>query len=137
MPSRTCCLSLSSSVCALARSAPDCMHTSASASARGRASLAARSVMVAGGRPSTREALPAAVDQAFVGKITALVRHRLATFDRQTEIEMIELPAPAQIELIQDRVHARAEAAECRVVVAVHGGERTVGAVDDRQADQL
>src|ERR1043165_8292320 len=69
MPSRTCCLSLSSSVWALARSAPDCTHSSASASARGTASLAARALMVRERPTSAHEALPAALDQPFVRKI--------------------------------------------------------------------
>src|SRR5215472_2553286 len=69
-------------------------------------------------------------------QVTGLVAHGPAVADVQAEIEVAQVPAAAQRDLLEDRVGAQAERGATRIVEAVHGGQRVGGAIGDRDADQ-
>src|SRR5512141_1393876 len=84
-----------------------------------------------------RDALPAPVEEALVRQVPGLVGHRRALGDVEAEVEVAQAPAPAQLELLEDREDSGREALEVGVEVEVDGGEGVVGAVDDGDTDEL
>src|SRR5690606_25820960 len=86
---------------------------------------------------ASTEGPPLAVDQALVWHVARLVLHRLALGDVEAKVKVIQRPAVAQLELLEDGIGADALVRNLRVVAAIHGRKGRFAAIDDRHSDQL
>src|SRR5690606_10808763 len=66
-----------------------------------------------------------------------LVEHPIAIGDVETQVQVSEAPALAELELLEDRVGADAVARVVRIEAAIHRGDRACAAVGNGDADQL
>src|SRR5690606_35309108 len=94
---------------------------------------------LSGSPPSERspESLPGTVDEALMGTVPRLVEHRVTLGDVEAEVEVLEGPAATQLQLLQYRVGADAQARRRRIVAAVHRRQGPLTPIDDGDPDEL
>jgi hypothetical protein len=81
-------------------------------------------------------ALPLASVEAFQGREPALVIHLAVPGDPVAEIQVATRVALGPLQLLQDRQRAQAARRRFRIVEGVHGRQRVIGNVGDRNGQQ-